>query len=60
MILAAEGQLANWLCNSFVGNCTCIQDLSAEQTACEEIFEECGYKVEPQQLGIYFEINMSS
>jgi len=26
------------------------KDLSAEQTACEEIFEECGYKVEPQQL----------
>jgi len=26
------------------------KDLSAEQTACEEVFEECGYKVEPKHL----------
>jgi len=26
------------------------KDLSAEMTACEEIFEECGYKVDPEKL----------
>lgn len=26
------------------------KDLSPEQTACEEIFEECGYQVEPNKL----------